>query len=315
MQSRRNFIKQASVLIAGGTVAPHLLSSCITHVHTHTHTHTHNVVSSASGVEGVVAKSSKYLGLQLYSLREMVQDEGIEKVLQVASKLGYNSLETADYGNGKFYGKTPAELKKMASDLGMKLTSSHLSRNISDNKDADLAWWNKAVEAHSEAGMKYMVMPSAPLGGENATLGNVQRYCEYFNSIALITAGASIQFGYHNHAFEFENKIDGVPVYDKMLELTSPDHVLFQLDVYWIKKGGYDPVDYMKKHPKRFKILHIKDETAIGVKNTVNYKAVFDQAYAIGVKDWYVEVERYDGTPEEDIKKSADYLLNAAFVK
>jgi sugar phosphate isomerase/epimerase len=283
-------------MVAGGVVAPNLLSSC----------------GSSKLSSG---RSSKYLGLQLYSLRDMVKDEGIQKVLKTVAKMGYNSLETAGYNDGKIYGEDPGNLKKMVDDLGMKLTSAHLSRHISKDHDADMAWWNKAVEAHNAAGMKYMVMPSSPLTGENATLDNVKRYGEYFNEIGLITAGASIQFGYHNHAFEFENKIGGVPVYDLLLENTSPNHVLFQLDVYWIKMGGYEPVDYMKKYAKRIKVLHIKDETAIGAQNTVNYKDIFDQAYANGIKDWYVEVENYDTTPQEDVQKSAVFLKKADFVK
>ena len=315
MQNRRDFLKKASVLLAGGAVVPELLTSCaVQHTHTHTHMHTH-VHSGSSELAGGGVNSSKYLGLQLYSLRDMVGDEGIEKTLQAVAKMGYNSLETAGYNDGKIYGKDPAEFKKMVNDLGMKLTSAHLSRNISDNKDADMAWWNKAAEAHNAAGMKYMIMPMSPLGGEGATLDNVKRYCDYFNEVALITAGASLQFGYHNHAFEFESKINGKPVYDYMLELTSPSHVMFQLDVYWIKKGGYDPVDYMRKYAKRIKVLHIKDEKAIGAHNSVDFKAVFNQAYANGIKDWYVEVERYDGTPQEDVQKSADFLLNASFTK
>ena len=129
MQNRRDFIKQATLLAAGGVVAPRLLSSC-----------------------GGGAK--KYLGLQLYSLRDMVKDDGIEKVLKVVAKMGYNSLETAGYNDGRFYGKGAAELKKMVDDLGMKLTSSHLSRYLTGDKVADMAWWNRAVEAHNEAGMK-----------------------------------------------------------------------------------------------------------------------------------------------------------------
>jgi sugar phosphate isomerase/epimerase len=292
MQSRRDFIKRASMLIAGGVVSPNLMSSC-----------------------GGIPAQSKYLGLQLYSLREMINDEGIRKVLEIVAGMGYNSLETASYSDGKFYGEDPVELKKIVEDLGMKLTSSHLGRNITKDHDADMAWWNNAVEAHNAAGMKYMIMPSSPLSGINATLDNVKRYGDYFNEIALVSAGASIQFGYHNHAFEFENKIDDIPVYDLLLKNTSPRHVIFQLDVYWIKKGGYDPVDYMKKYPKRINVLHIKDETAIGAQNTVSYKDIFEQAYVNKIKDWYVEVEEYDTTAEEDVKKSADYLLNADFVK
>lgn len=290
MQNRRDFIKMASMLMAGGVVAPHLFSSC--------------------------GGNAKYLGLQLYSLRDMVKDEGIEKVLKVVAKMGYNSLETANYNNGKFYDKNPAEFKKMVDDLGMKLVSSHLGRDITDDRAADMAWWNKAVEAHSAAGMKYMIMPSSPLNNRRgATMENIENYSDYFNEIGKITAQASIQFGYHNHDGEFSNKIDGVPVFDIFLEKTSPPHVLFELDVYWVMRGGFNPVDYLKKYPTRLKVLHIKDEKAIGAHNTVNFEAIFNQAYANGVKDWFVEVEQYDGTPEQDVKKSADYLLKAKFVK
>jgi sugar phosphate isomerase/epimerase len=297
MKSRRDFIKQASMLIAGGIVAPQIISSCKT---------TQKVTTQ---------KVAKNLGLQLYSLRDMVNEAGIQKVLETVAAMGYKNLEAASYNDGKIYGLAPLEIKKIVDDLGMKLTSAHLGHNISDNHDADMAWWQKATETHAAAGLRYMIQPSAPLRGEGATIDNVKRYGEYFNEIALITAGSSIQFGYHNHDFEFKNKAGDVPVYDLLVENTSPSHVIFELDVYWIKIGGYDPVEYMKKYSKRIKLLHIKDETAIGAQNTVDYKAVFDTGYEIGVKDWYVEVERYDTTPEEDVKKSADFLNAAAFVK
>ena len=291
MENRRNFIKKAAMAVAGSIIAPNLLSSC------------------AGGA------SKKRIGLQLYSLRDDVNDLGIKKVLEIVAKMGYVNLETAGYSDGKLYGLNPAEFKKIVDDLGMKATSSHLGRNLSDNRDADMNWWNKAVEAHNAAGMKYMVMPSSPLGGGGANIDNVKRYGEYFNEIGLITAAASMKFGYHNHAFEFESKIDGVPVYDLLVENTSPDHVMFQNDVYWTQKGGYNPVDYLKKYPKRIQLLHIKDEQAIGASGTMNFKAIFDVAYANGVKDWYVEVERYIGTPQEDVQKSYEYLNKAEYVK
>jgi sugar phosphate isomerase/epimerase len=298
MKSRRDFIKQASMLIAGGIATQQFLSSCKT---------------GAKTARG--AKANKNLGLQLYSLRDMAKDDGIQKVLETVAAMGYKNLEAASYSDGKIYGLAPTEIKKIVDDLGMKLTSAHLGRGISDNHDADMAWWQKATETHAAAGLKYMVQPSSPLGGQGATLDNVKRYGEYFNEIALITAGASIQFGYHNHNFEFESKVDGVPVYDLLVANTSPSHVIYELDVYWIKVGGYEPVEYMKKYANRIKLLHIKDETAIGAQNTVDYKAVFEAGYANGIKDWYVEVERYDTTPQEDVKKSADFLNASTFVK
>ena len=98
MQNRRNFLKQASLMLAGGLVAPQLLSSC----------------GGKSGQAAATAsESSKYIGLQLYSLRDLVKEEGIQKVLETAAKMGYKNLETASYDNGKIYGLAPAEFKKM----------------------------------------------------------------------------------------------------------------------------------------------------------------------------------------------------------
>ena len=292
MANRRDFLKIASLAVAGGVVGGRLLSGC----------------ASAPVVK-------KHIGLQLYSLRDDVNDIGIVKVLEAVAKMGYVNLETAGYFDGKIYGMNPAEFKKIVNDLGMRVTSAHLGRNLSDNRDEDMNWWNKAVEAHAAAGMRYMIMPWAPLDGEGVTMDNVKRYADYFNGIGLVTAGASIAFGYHNHAFEFTNKIDDVPVYDLLLENTSPNHVLFQNDVYWTQVGGFNPVDYLKKYPNRIKLLHIKDDKAIGASGKMDFKAIFDQAYANGVKDWYVEVEQYDGTPQEDVTKSYDFLNAAEYVK
>jgi sugar phosphate isomerase/epimerase len=160
-------------------------------------------------------------------------------------------------------------------------------------------------------------MPSSNLDRNDVTLDDVKRYADYFNTIGLKAAGASIAFGYHNHAFEFKRTIDGKPIYDLLVENTSPEHVLFQNDVYWTRKGGYDPVEYLKKYPKRIKVLHIKDETVIGATGDLDFKAIFDQAYANGMKDWYVEVENYDGgsSPQNDVKKSYDFLATSEFVK
>ena len=290
MVNRRDFLKQTTLLVAGGVVSSRFLSSC-------------------------TSTPKKHIGLQLYSLREDVSDLGIKKVLEIVAKMGYVNLETAGYSDGKIYNFAPSEFKKMVDDLGMRVTSAHLGRDLTDNRNEDMAWWNKAVEAHAAAGMKYMIMPSSPLYGDDATLDNVKKYGDYFNAIGLITAGASISFGYHNHAFEFENKIDGIPVYDLLLENTSPKHVIFQNDVYWTQQGGYDPVEYLKKYPERIRVLHIKDEKGIGVSGTMDFEAIFEQAYKNNIKDWYVEVERYDGTPQEDVQKSYDYLAKAKYVK
>ena len=97
MQNRRDFLKRASLLLAGGLVAPQMLSSC-----------------------GGSTAPSKHIGLQLYSLRDDIKDLGIQKVLEIVSKMGYVNLETAGYSDGKIYGLDPAEFKKICNDHNHK---------------------------------------------------------------------------------------------------------------------------------------------------------------------------------------------------
>ena len=139
-------------------------------------------------------------------------------------------------------------------------------------------------------------------------------YCDYFNTVGYKTAAASIAFGYHNHDFEFR-KIDDQVIYDYMLKNVSPNHVFFEADVYWIMKGGYNPVDYMKNYADQIKVLHIKDEKEIGASGEMDFQSIFEQAKANNIKDWYVEVERYtNNNPEESVQQSFDFLNKAPYV-
>lgn len=313
MHNRRDFLRRASLLLAGG-VAPQLFSSChTTHTHIHTHTHTHTTVASES-LSSSAMSSGKYIGLQLYSLRDMVKDEGIRPVLETVAKMGYKNLETADYSDGKIYGLAPAEFKKIVNDLGMKCTSAHLSQAFSPDKETEImAWWDQAIEAHNQAGCKYLVQPWMPVNHET-TLDDVKMYCDYFTSVGYKAAAASMAFGYHNHDFEFK-KIGGKLIYDYMLNNVSKNHVFFELDVYWCQVGGYNPVDYLKKYASQIKTVHIKDVKEIGASGTMNFKPIFEQMKANNIKDWYVEVEQYtNNNPQESVKESYDYLQRADYV-
>lgn len=292
MQNRRDFLKRASLMLAGGLVAPQLLSSCA----------------------GQASSGGKYIGLQLYSLRDLVKESGIQVVLETAAKMGYKNLETAGYDNGKIYGLAPAEFKKIVEDLGMKCTSAHLGQAFTKEKEAEvMSWWDKAIEAHNELGVKYMVQPWMPVN-DQTTLDDLKMYCDYFNTVGYKTAAASIAFGYHNHNFEFR-KIGDQMIYDFLLDNVSQNHVFFQIDVYWVMMGGQDPVAYLKNRPSQFKTVHIKDEKEIGVSGKMNFQPIFEQMKANNIKDWYVEVEQYtNNDPVASVKESYDYLNKAAYV-
>ena len=159
--------------------------------------------------------------------------------------------------------------------------------------------------------MSYIVTPYL---GVPKTLKELQAYCDYFNEIGKRCKANGLKYGYHNHSHEFE-KVEGQTMYDYMITHTNPEYVFFEMDVYWVVRGQNSPVEYFKKYPGRFHILHIKDDREIGQSGMVGFDAIFNNTKVAGVENIVVEVERYNLPVEESVKASIDYLLKAPFVK
>ncbi len=256
-------------------------------------------------------KVSKDLYIQLYSVRDDIKSDFKGTITKIA-EAGYKGVEAADYNNGKFYGLSPEEFKSEIEAVGMEVLSSHTGRPLegiieNTNWDEVWAWWDAAIDAHKRAGMKFIVTPWMPTP---TSLEELSQYCDYYNQIGEKCNAAGIKFGYHNHNFEYK-KIEDRVMYDYMLENTDPDKVFFQMDVYWTKQGGYDPVEYFNNYPNRFKLLHIKDEKELGGSDSVmDFDNIFKNIDQSGVEYLIVEVEHYNFEPLESIKMSIDYLLN-----
>ena len=263
------------------------------------------------------AKKKKDIGLQMYSLRDDLKKD-VKGTIVKMGKIGYTSMEAASFDNGKFYGMEPLAFKALLEANGMKLVSSHTGANYTGDQaswDAAMIWWDMAIAAHKKAGCKYIVKPSM---GEYPykNLEALKKTCEYFNAIGVKCNAAGIRFGYHNHSKEFTKITDADElVYDYMIKNTDPKKVTFELDVYWIYKGGQNAVEYFNKYPKRFELLHIKDEKEIGASGLIDFKPIYENKAKAGTKFCFVEVERYDFEPFVSVQKSFDFLNNASYVK
>lgn len=260
-------------------------------------------------------KSKKDIYIQLYSVRDDIKTDYAGTIAAVA-EIGYTGVEAAGYNEGLFYDMTPAAFKQSIEDAGMEVLSSHTGKPLADpvadtNWEETWAWWDTAIQAHKDAGMKYIVVPWIPTP---KTLADLQAYCDYFNQIGEKCNEAGLRFGYHNHNFEFK-EIEGEIMYDYLLNNTDPSKVFFEMDVYWLQQGGFNPVDYMNKYPGRFELLHIKDELEIGESGDMDFEAIYNNAETAGTKYMIVEVERYTGTPLDGVKESYDFLNDAAYVK
>lgn len=255
----------------------------------------------------------KDISLQLYSLRADIKKD-YDGTLKDAGKMGFTTVEAAGYADGKFYGKTPEQFKKDVEAAGMKVMSSHCRKSLSKEEIASgdysksLEWWKQAIDAHKRAGMKYVVDPYEKF----TTMDELKAYAKYFNQIGKLCKDAGIKFGYHNHAHEFQ-KIGNVMIFDYLIQNTDPELVSFEMDVYWVVRGQNSPVEYFKKYPTRFMLLHIKDHKEFGESGMVGFDAIFNNLPP-SVEGIVVEVERYSFEPKVSVQKSIDYLKKNDFV-
>lgn len=266
---------------------------------------------------------AKEIGVQLYSIRDVIGNpeayaRNHEEAFKALAQMGYTSVEAACYSDGKLYGVDPEQYKADLEAAGLKSLSTHIGRNLSDEEltsgdfTESMKWWDQAIAAHKAAGCKYVVCPSFAVP---QTLAGLKTYCDYFNAIGAKCKENGMLFGYHNHSHEF-NKVEDKVIYDFMLENTNPESVFFEMDVYWAVMGHAAPVEYFKKYPGRFTMLHIKDYRELGESGMVGFDAIFNNAGLAGMKDFIVEIEAFTkGDWKESMKACADYLLKSDFVK
>lgn len=281
---------------------------------------------STSSYANNLAKPKKEVCIQLYSLRTILDgvnkdgkvSESYTKLLKDLADMGYTSVETANYDNGKFYGRTPQQFKEDCEKAGLKVLSAHTNRGLSDQELASgdfteaMKWWKQCIADHKAAGMEYIVCPWM---GVPKTMKDLLTQCKYLNEIGKLCKQSGIKFGYHNHSHEFQ-KVEGKTMYDVMLENTDPEYVFFEMDVFWTVWGQNSPVNYFKKYPGRFKMFHIKDYREIGQSGMVGYDAIFNNADKAGMENFVVELEQSEAPSIVDgVRISIDYLLNADFVK
>jgi sugar phosphate isomerase/epimerase len=194
------------------------------------------------------------IGLQLYTIRNDMKKD-VPGSLKKVSDTGYKYVEPADYINHKFYGYEPSAFKKMVNDLGMEILSSHSSvdaRGITADEAKIM------VEDHVKLGVKYCMQPWI-VEEARKTVASYQKMVSDWNMVGKLMKEAGIQFGYHNHNFEFDTVEGKVPFFDIMMPGLDKNLVTMELDLFWTTKAGINPIDLFRKYPGRFQIFHMKD--------------------------------------------------------
>jgi len=244
--------------------------------------------------------------LQLYTVRKELE-KNFAGTLEEVAALGFREVEFAGY-----FKYTPQEVKSILDRYQLSAPSAHIST------DALRGNLQEAIEAAQIIGHEYLVCGYVP-AEERRSLDDYKRFVDLLNGAGERMKRVGIQFGYHNHDFEFASIESRLP-YDLILAGTDPQMVKMEMDLYWITKAGQDPLKYFSAYPGRFPLVHVKDMdntprhffTEVG-QGTIDFKKIFAAAQKAGVKHYFVEQDETPVSPFSSIKLSMDYLKRLEF--
>ncbi len=243
------------------------------------------------------------IGLQLYTIRGEAEKD-LDGALARVAKIGYDDVEFAGY-----YGHAPADVHAMLDRHRLLAPAAHVPlQRLRTELD-------KVLEEARVVGHRYIVCPY---------IDEKERTPDGFAdvAVALNRAGAALRaqgltLAYHNHDFEFTPLPDGRKPYDVLLNLTEPDVVDMEMDLFWATKGGADPLAYFKEWPGRFTMFHIKDMDAAGNmvdvgKGKIDFARILAARVKAGMVYTFVEHDQ-PADPWASITDSYNYLKKLSF--
>ena len=239
-------------------------------------------------------------GAQLYTVREYAKNlEDFAETLKKVADIGYTAVQVS--GTCEFEAEW---LKEQLDKNGLicPLTHTKPDRIMGDTENV--------IREHDIFGAKYIGLGYRKIQAENE---GYDKFESLFRPAAEKISKAGKLFMYHNHALEFE-ELDGTIILDTIAERFPADIMGFTLDTYWVKRGGYEPVDYVRKFSGRVPCVHFKD---LGEENrmewlgngTIDFEPIIAACADAGTEYVFVEQDNCNGEdPFECLRKSYEYL-------
>jgi sugar phosphate isomerase/epimerase len=261
-------------------------------------------------------------GIQLYTVAAPLRAD-VPGTLSALHAIGYRVVESAG-----FVDLSAKDFHKALDEAGLRCPSAHLQFGTAD--PGPLFDDANAVGVHA---ISSLLLPPGVRNTDNnsvltsITLDDFKRTAELANTIGAKAKQAGLQYAYHNHNYEFRDQGNGQTGYDLLLKETDPSLVKFELDCGWMVAAGRNPVDYFRRFPDRYRLLHIKDFVAgskvttdlmgpnrpVGIelgRGYIDYKPIFAAAQAAGVDYYFSEQEPpiVGKTALEAAKINYDYM-------
>jgi sugar phosphate isomerase/epimerase len=253
--------------------------------------------------------SAQEIGLQLYSLRNEFKTD----VPGTLAKIKEWKIKLIE--GGGTYGLPVDEYKKLLQQNNLEMVSYGAGfEELAENPQA-------VIDNAKAFGAKFIMCAWVPHKEGEFTMDDVKKAIDVFSTAGKLMYENGLKFCYHPHGYEFRPYGNGTQ-FDYMVENTDPRYVNFEMDVFWVKHPGQDPVALLKKYPNRFLMLHLKDrepgtkgnqegrapdETNVVLgKGDVGIADIMKEAKKIGIKYYFIE----DESPKaaEQIPQSLAFL-------
>ncbi len=231
---------------------------------------------------GTFAQSRSWLpGLQLFAVRDALAADP-EGTLRRVADTGYREVELAGLA-----GMTATAFQERLRRHRLAVPSIHAGY---DSLSGDL---DGVVREARTFGASFIVCPSVDVE-ERRTADDWKRVCRTLARAGRTLRSYGLALAYHNHDYEFVSFADGATPFDLLLRETDPEDVKLELDVYWVAKGGLDPVRCLRDNAGRIALVHLKDLGRDGATvelggGVLAMEQIVRAALAIGTKHLFVE--------------------------
>jgi sugar phosphate isomerase/epimerase len=220
------------------------------------------------------------IGVQLYTVRNQMRDS-VEKTLEQVARIGYKEVEFAGY-----FGRTPQQIRGILEANGLTSPSAH-----SAPMPAIRQRFSEVIDEAAAIGQKYVICASLPRS--EMTADGYKKVADEFNRAGQLAAKNGIKVGFHNHSDDLA-PLGSTTGFDILLTECDPRVTSMQMDIFWLVKGGKDPLAYIDRYPGRFYSVHVKDMAANGTMvdagaGTLPFGKIFAQSKKAGLQHYFVE--------------------------
>ena len=261
-------------------------------------------------------------GVQLYTVRGELEKDFDGTLAKIAA-LGYREVEFAGY-----FGRTPKEVRDTLKRHHLAAPSTHIDfPSLTGDR------WPRALDAAKAIGHRYVVNAWVDESVRNQP-DAWKRIADTYNTAAAEAKRRGLQFAYHNHNFEFYPRADagGKLPMDILLETCDPALVKIELDLCWIAAAGKDPLEYFRRYPGRFPMVHVKglravpaaspepipidrvlpEITDVGRDDVIDWRRIFAHAKQAGIAHYFVEHDN-PKQPFDSLRTSYEYVSHLTF--